>query len=64
MFAKEQKAFLLFLLQGTPKQVKFLLKHLSRQQKLALYEVAYNVLRGAGRLTDDQIRELRKHKQS
>ena len=61
MFAKDQKRFLLFLLEATPSQLEFILKHMSRGQKMSLYEVSYNVLRGAISLTPSQIKQLRKH---
>ena len=61
MYAKDQKKFLLFLLEATPIQLKFILNHLSHPQKMSLYEVCYNVLRGSISLTGDEMTTLRKH---
>ena len=62
MFAKEHKRFLLFLLEATPKQVRFILQHLSQAQTAALQETAYNLLRGSIDLSEKQIQTLRKHR--
>ena len=62
MFAKTQKHFLLFLLKTVPNQVKLLLQRLTSEQKLALREVAVNLLRGNLRVSKTQLGKLRKHK--
>ncbi len=62
MFAKTQKYFLHFLLKAVPNQVKALLTRLTREQKLALREVAVNLLKGTFQVTKLQLRKMRKHK--
>lgn len=63
MYAKAEKAFLLFLVEAVPNQTKLLLKHLTRRQYKAIQEVAVNLLRGGFCLSEEQLQSLRKHKQ-
>ena len=63
MYAKKHRLFLLFLMAAVPNQAKLLLKHLTSEQRLALREVAINLLSGTYTLTAQQLKLLRKHKQ-
>ena len=63
MYAKQEKLFLLFLVQAVSNQVKLLLKHLTSSQYKALQEVAVNLLRTGLQLSDEQLKPLRRHKQ-
>jgi hypothetical protein len=62
MYAKSQKAFLLFLAEAVPNQVKLILRHLTSNQKAAIQEVIVNLFRGTLSLTEAQLLKLRKYR--
>ena len=59
---KEQKHFLLFLLEAPPSQFSLVVKHLTADQTLVLKEIVTNLLGGNIDIDNNLIVQLRKFK--
>lgn len=59
--AEQERTFLKFLIEATPRQVKLLLTELTARQVTAITEICLNLLEGA--VDPEILKDLKKHRQ-
>ena len=57
-----QEPFLRLLLKSSPRRRKVLLKHATKEELTALFEICLNIRNNKVKLTDNQLKKLKKHK--